>query len=88
MPPISDPNEQMREKTKKCDGAPIHKAISNTSGGIGKKDDSAKASVKSAGAPYGVSAHDNTQSYKNLTMCTECHPFTQLRLASSVLLEL
>lgn len=63
----------------------MHKAISNTSGGTGKNDDSAKARKKRAGLPYGVSAHDNTQSYKNLTICTEHLPFAWLHGVSDVI---
>ena len=47
--------------------APRHSAINNGSGGIGKKDDSAMASRKSAETPYGVSAQCSTQSYRRLT---------------------
>jgi hypothetical protein len=38
----------------------IERAMSNTSGGRGKKDDSATALRKSAAPPYGVEAHEIT----------------------------
>jgi hypothetical protein len=40
--------------------------MSSTSGGTGKKDDSANASKNRAGTPYGVSAQWRTQSYNFL----------------------
>jgi hypothetical protein len=43
-------------------GTDSARAISSTSGGIGKKLDSMKASTNSAGTAYGLSAHDSTQS--------------------------
>ena len=43
--------------------APNAKAISNTSGGMGKKEDSANASKNNTTGPYGVSAQWRTQSY-------------------------
>jgi len=43
--------------------APNAKAISNTSGGMGKKEDSANASKNSTTGPYGVSDQWRTQSY-------------------------
>ena len=43
--------------------APNANAISNTSGGIGKKEDSANAIKNSTTGPYGVSAQWRTQSY-------------------------
>ena len=42
---------------------PNANAISNTSGGIGKKEDSANASKNRTTGPYGVSAQWRTQSY-------------------------
>jgi hypothetical protein len=38
----------------------IERAMSNTSGGRGKKDDSATALRKRATPPYGVEAHEIT----------------------------
>ena len=43
--------------------APNANAISNTSGGMGKKEDSANAIMNSAMGPYGVLAQCKTQSY-------------------------
>ncbi len=40
----------------------IARAMSRTSGGMGKKDDSAKARKKRATEPYGVCAQLRTQS--------------------------
>ena len=48
--------------------APNANAISNTSGGIGKKEDSANASKNSTTGPYGVSAQCKTQSYNFRTI--------------------
>ena len=42
---------------------PRARAISNTSGGTGKKIDSVNARIKSERGPYGVSAQCSTQSY-------------------------
>jgi hypothetical protein len=47
-------------------GIEIASVIRRTSGGTGKKDDSANASKKSAGTAYGVSAQCKTQSYSFL----------------------
>jgi hypothetical protein len=43
-------------------GADSARAISRTSGGIGKKLDSMNARTNSAGTPYGVSAQPSTHS--------------------------
>ena len=43
--------------------APNANAISNTSGGMGKKEDSENASKNNTTGPYGVSAQWRTQSY-------------------------
>ncbi len=42
---------------------PNANALSNTSGGMGKKEDSENASKNSTTGPYGVSAQWRTQSY-------------------------
>ncbi len=42
---------------------PSAKGINNTSGGIGKKEASAKEIPARAFGPEGLSAHPNTQSY-------------------------
>jgi hypothetical protein len=45
----------------------IHKAMRRTSGGMGKKEDSQKASTKRASPPYGVLAQCITQTLKSFT---------------------
>jgi hypothetical protein len=45
----------------------IHRAMRRTSGGIGKKEDSQKASTKRASPPYGVLAQCITQTLKSFT---------------------
>jgi hypothetical protein len=47
-------------------GSPRVNAISNTSGGRGKNDDSANAKRNKAGTAYGESDQDNIQSYNSL----------------------
>ena len=44
-------------------GAPSASAMSSTSGGIGKTDDSANASTNSAAGPHGCVPHESTQAY-------------------------
>ena len=63
IPPRTDPAAQIAAYRKALAGIDIARAISRTSGGIGKKLDSAKARMKSAHDPYGVSAQWRTQSY-------------------------
>ena len=62
-------------------GSPRHSAMSRGSGGIGKKEDSARASTKSAGVPYGVSAQCRTQSYS-----LRSQPGRNVALARSLLM--
>lgn len=59
--PRTDAIVQIEAKRNAFEEDPSINAINNGSGGIGKKDDSAKAKIKSAGAPYGVSAQCSTQ---------------------------
>ena len=66
-PPATEPTEQMSAYLNAFAGILIAKAISRTSGGIGKKDDSVKAKINNATAPYGLCAHLSTQSYNRLT---------------------
>jgi hypothetical protein len=56
------------------EGLPSVIAINNTSGGRGKKEDSAKAKPKRAGTPYGESAQDSIQSYNCLTKSIPMEP--------------
>ena len=67
-PPRSEPAAQIRAYRKALAGIDIARAISRTSGGIGKKLDSARARRKSAHVPYGVSAQLRTQSYSLLSI--------------------
>ncbi len=61
-PPSTEPTEQYKANLKDFRGIDIARAINRTSGGIGKKDDSANARMNNAGTPYGVSAQCSTQS--------------------------
>jgi hypothetical protein len=45
----------------------IHRAMRRTSGGMGKKEDSQKASTKRTSPPYGVLAQCITQTLKSFT---------------------
>jgi hypothetical protein len=45
----------------------IHRAMRRTSGGMGKKEDSQKASTKRASPPYGVLAQCIIQALKSFT---------------------
>ena len=63
MAPLIEPAVQINANLNAFFLAPKTRAINKTSGGIGKKDDSAKANIKRAIAPYGVYAQDKTQSY-------------------------
>ena len=68
-PPIApniEPIVQIAANLNDFFEAPKHNAISKTSGGIGKKLDSAKANMKSAGTPHLVSAQCNIQLYSCL----------------------
>ena len=62
MPPSTEPTVATSANQKLRRGRPMHSAISSTSGGIGKKDDSAKARPKSAQVPPGRSAQPRVQS--------------------------
>src|SRR5690606_19163219 len=62
-PPIREPTVVTPAKNKDLSGAPTARAIRRTSGGIGKKDDSATAIKKRAQEPYRLSAKLRTQSY-------------------------
>jgi len=50
-PPITEPAAHMNAKEKERLGIDTHKAINKTSGGIGKNEDSQRASIKSAHMP-------------------------------------
>ena len=60
--PKIDPNEQISPNLKDLFCDPKHSAMSNTSGGIGKNEASAKAINPKASGPYLESAHFSTQS--------------------------
>ena len=55
-PPVTEPSAHTSANRYEARGAPTHSAMRSTSGGIGKKDDSAKAIAKSAHGPPGRSA--------------------------------
>ena len=61
MPPSTDPAVQIAAKRRASRGWPIPSAISSTSGGIGKNDDSANAMANSAQAAEGRSAQPIVQ---------------------------
>jgi hypothetical protein len=61
-PPSTDPTEHINAYFKDFLGIATASAISSISGGIGKKEDSLKASRNNAHVPYGVSAQLSTQS--------------------------
>jgi hypothetical protein len=52
--PVTEPNKQTVANLKAFFDVPRTSAISSASGGMGKKEDSAKARRKSAAVPYGV----------------------------------
>lgn len=60
--PITEPTVHINAYLKERFTHPKQSAISRTSGGIGKKLDSANANIKRATAPQGVSAQCSTQS--------------------------
>ena len=64
MAPRIEPTKQINANRNDLFVAPIHKAISKTSGGIGKKLDSANANKNRANTPQRDSPHESTQSYK------------------------
>ena len=70
MAPKTEPNVAIAAYLNDFDVAPKHKAISRTSGGIGKKLDSIKANMKRATTPQGVSAQCKIQSYIFLIIFT------------------
>ena len=62
MAPKIEPTLHKRANLKDFDLRPNANGISNTSGGIGKKDASAKARTNRTRGPDGRSAHFKTQS--------------------------
>jgi hypothetical protein len=61
-----DPILQIKANLNAFSRFPNARGISNTSGGIGKKDASAVEIRPSAAGPDGLSAHDKTQLYNSL----------------------
>src|SRR3989339_542380 len=66
MAPHTDARVQLRANLNALARAPRTRAMSKASGGIGKKEDSAKESTNKATAPYRVSAQCSIQSYNCL----------------------
>ena len=58
--PRAEPAEQINANLKALDFKPKHRAINNTSGGIGKNEASTKASINNATPPHLESDHSKT----------------------------